>query len=245
MKISSSPNDAKLVRSDSGPDTRNSQSNTQKRLPAQNNGPLGQLKTRSLPARSNASPARAARPQSGAAPSAGPHQQAGRLGASQASQPPNALAPAPATPFHTGTQNDCTLHTIAAMTGWSEQQVVQTLGLTQQGLQHISAHGMQPQEFTQALTIANGSNNGAVHHRQGSASKLTTDLKTLPDGAQFALGIERNTGIGHMVTGKRVGNDLIVTDRQVGQTHTLSTPQDLQNYLTQSGAANLHVWYNQ
>ncbi|AKJ31946.1 hypothetical protein AAW51_5255 [Caldimonas brevitalea] len=153
-------------------------------------------------------------------------------------------APPQTTPFHAGTHNDCGLHTIAAMTGWSEQQVVQSLGLTQQQIQHISAHGMQPQEFTDALTRLNG-NNGTVHHRQGSPRSLAASLPQLPDGAQFALGIERNAGIGHLVTGQRLGNQLVMTDRQSGQRQALSTDQDLQNYLAQSGASRVHTWYNQ
>jgi hypothetical protein len=153
---------------------------------------------------------------------------------------------AQSTPFHAGTQNDCSLHTIAAMTGWSEQQVVQSLGLTQQQIRHISAHGMQPQDFTAALTHLNGNSNGTtVHHRQGSPGSLAASLPHLQDGGQFALGIERHAGLGHLVTARRAGFQLVVTDRQSGQQMTFNSREDLQVYLDQSGAARVHTWYNQ
>lgn len=148
--------------------------------------------------------------------------------------------PAQTTPFHAGTQNDCSLHTIAAMTGLSEQQVVQSLGLTQERLQHISAHGMKLDEFTTAL---NHLNNGNVTHRQGSSQLLGATLHELPDGGQFALGIERGAGIGHIVAAQRVGNQLVVTDRQTGKQMAFNSQQDLQKYLSDSGVSKVHTWY--
>ncbi|WP_143100255.1 hypothetical protein [Variovorax sp. 770b2] len=151
-----------------------------------------------------------------------------------------AQQPAQITPFHAGTQNDCSLHTIAAMTGWSEQQIVQSLGLSQQQLQHISAHGMKLDEFTTAL---NHLHNGNVTHRQGSPHLLAATLHELPNGGQFALGIERGAGIGHVVAAQRVGNQLVVTDRQTGRQMAFNSQQDLQNHLTQSGVSKVHTWY--
>lgn len=157
-------------------------------------------------------------------------------------QQPQQSAPSQTTPFHAGTQNDCGLHTIAALTGWTEQQVVQGLGLSQQQVQHIANHGMQPADVTAALGRIN---NGNVSHRQGSPRTLAASLPQLPDGHQFAMGMQRNAGIGHLVAGQRVGNQLVVTDRQTGQQMAFNSEQDLHNYLSQNGVSQVHTWYNQ
>lgn len=245
MKVTSSPNEASFLRSGSAATTSNSSASTQARQPAHNEGPLSQLKNRNSPGRDNGSPVRAALPDSDPSFGARGHHHTSRHHGSSHSHRSQQPAPPQTTPFHAGTQNDCGLHTIAAMTGWSEQQVVQSLGLTQQQVQHISAYGMQPHEFTAALNHLNGPNNGTVHHRQGSPRSLAASLPQLQDGGQFALGIERNAGIGHLVSAQRMGNQLVVTDRQSGQRHVFNTEQDLQNYLAQSGVARVHTWYNQ
>ncbi|UXH76377.1 hypothetical protein [Roseateles amylovorans] len=272
MKISSSTKESGLHPSGGASSATPSATHTPARTSASGEGPLGQLKARDAsPSQSSASRVRAELPGSNVAFGARhhSHHSSSRHGSShthhsqqpqysqpqysqpqysqpQYAQPQYAQQPAAAqtTPFHAGTQNDCSLHTIAAMTGWSERQVVQSLGLTQQQVQHISAYGMQPQDFTAALTHLNG-NNGSVHHRQGSPSSLAASLPHLQDGGQFALGIERNNGIGHLVTAQRAGDQLVVTDRQSGQRMTFSSQQELQNYLAQSGTSRVHTWYNQ
>jgi hypothetical protein len=145
------------------------------------------------------------------------------------------------TPIHAGTRNDCGLHTIAALTGWSEQTVCQQLGLTQQHVEWISANGMQPDLLSKAFQIIN---NGNVAHRQGPPDQLIRDLSNFPDGHQFALGIQRGHGIGHLVSARRIGNSLEITDRQIGARYSLHSAQDLANYLHQEGAAQVHTWYN-
>lgn len=268
MKINSSHQEARLPTSDSASKTPSLSSQPSPARPsASGEGPLGQLKARNAPASTaGAPPVRAELPNAGAAFGArhrshhsshhsyshGSSNHSHHSQYPQYSQQPqysqSQYAQQPAapqtTPFHAGTQNDCSLHTIAAMTGWSEQQVVQSLGLTQQQIQHISAHGMQPNDFTAALRHLNG-NNGTVHHRQGSPNSFASSLPHLQDGGQFALGMERNSGIGHLVSAQRHGNQLVVTDRQSGQQMTFNSQQDLQNYLSQSGASRIHTWYNQ
>ncbi|MGU7810755.1 hypothetical protein [Burkholderia sp. AW49-1] len=145
------------------------------------------------------------------------------------------------TPFHAGTQNDCGLHTIASITGWSEPTVVQKLGLSEQDVKNISAQGMQPDTMTAAFKHIN---NGNVEHRQGTADDLVKGLAQLPEGHQFALGMQRDAGIGHLVSAKRVGDRLDITDRQVNQTTSVHNEQELQQYLQQQGASIIHTWYN-
>ena len=148
--------------------------------------------------------------------------------------------PVQTTPYHSGTANDCGLHTIAAMTGWSEQQVVQSLGLNQRDLNHIAAHGMEPNIVTAALQRINP---GQTYHNQLSPQQFMNNLGGLPEGHQFALGMQRSSGIGHLVSAKRVGDSLVITDRQVGTRTTLRSPQDLADFLNQSGASRVHTWY--
>lgn len=264
MKVTSSPHHSTVPPAPGATHAPTSATSRQVRPPAANEGPLSPLKARSSAPRDSAPPLRAALP--GSTPSFGArHHSTSRHGSSHShsahhshhsqsahnarashhSQYPSHAQPssqATHTPFHAGTRNDCSLHTIAAMTGWSEQQVVQSLGLTQQQVQHISTHGMQPQEFTAALNHLNGGN---VHHRQGSPRSFAASLPQLQDGGQFALGMERNAGIGHLVSARRAGNQLVVTDRQSGQQMVFNSQQDLQNYLNQSGASRIHTWYNQ
>ncbi|VWC56855.1 hypothetical protein BCO18175_00450 [Burkholderia contaminans] len=145
------------------------------------------------------------------------------------------------TPFHAGTQNDCGLHTIASLTGWSEPTVVQKLGLSEQDVKDISAHGMQPDTVTAAFKHIN---NGNVEHRQGTADDLVKGLAQFPEGHQFALGMQRDSGIGHLVSAKRVGDRLDITDRQINQTTSVRNEQELQQYLQQQGASKIHTWYD-
>jgi hypothetical protein len=145
------------------------------------------------------------------------------------------------TPYHAGTQNDCSLHTMAAMTGYSEQQIVQALGLSERQLQHVSAYGMEPNDFTAALNHLNGNR---VNHNYGPPSSLAGSMSQLPDGHQFALGVERSAGIGHVVSAQRVGSQLVITDRQSGQRLAFNSERDLQDYLSHSNAAQVHTWYD-
>ncbi|MBN3835105.1 hypothetical protein [Burkholderia sp. Ac-20344] len=119
--------------------------------------------------------------------------------------------------------------------------MVQKLGLSKQDVKNISAHGMQPDTVTAAFKQIN---NGNVEHRQGTADDLVKGLAQFPEGHQFALGMQRDSGIGHLVSAKRVGDRLDITDRQVNQTTSVHNEQELQQYLQQPGASKIHTWYN-
>jgi hypothetical protein len=146
------------------------------------------------------------------------------------------------TAFHAGTHNDCGLHTIASMTGMSEEAVVKALGLSQRDIEHISAHGIEPDQFTAMMSYLN---NGDVMHRHGTAAELVNDfLPNVPDGHQFAVGMQRPDGIGHLVAAERVGDHLQIHDRQIGTRTDLHSQEELNDYMWRQGATRVHTWYN-
>lgn len=147
------------------------------------------------------------------------------------------------TPFHAGTRNDCSLHTIAALSGWSEFETVSRLGLSQESVESISMHGMGLNDVTTALSIANNGN--AVTHTELSIDEFIDALSEWPDQRKVALGIQRDTGIGHLVAAGRSGNSLEIYDRQAGVSSTLTEVDSIRRYLVEYlGSSTLHIWYS-
>ncbi|MCP9270332.1 hypothetical protein M5U04_20220 [Xenorhabdus sp. XENO-1] len=147
------------------------------------------------------------------------------------------------TPFHAGTRNDCSLHTIAALSGWSESETVSRLGLSTESVESISRHGMLSDDVTTALNIANNGNVEGPY--QFSIDGFIAKLNEFPDQRKFALGIQRDTGIGHLVAVGRSGNSLEIYDRQVRSYLTFTESDSLRRYLVDNlGSATLRVWYS-
>ncbi|WP_199639227.1 RHS repeat-associated core domain-containing protein [Serratia sp. PAMC26656] len=145
------------------------------------------------------------------------------------------------TPFNAGTRNDCGLHTVAALSGLSESETVSRLGLSPEGVESISRDGMKLDDMTEALKIVHNGN--AVYHTQHSLDGLVTELHKLPDQGKIALGIQRDTGIGHLVAARRNGTSLEILDRQTGVLSTFTDADSLKRHLRSLGASTFHTWY--
>ncbi|CAD7376296.1 hypothetical protein [Xanthomonas arboricola] len=145
-------------------------------------------------------------------------------------------------PFHAGTSNDCGLHTIAALTGLAEADVVNGLGLTPDNIQYISQHGMTPDQFTWAITKFENSN---VRHQRGSPQDLANALHELPNYEKIAIGMERHSGIGHLVAGMRQGEKLVIWDRQVNHVTEVKTREELLDYFNSHNVSSVQTWSRQ
>ncbi|NIJ93630.1 hypothetical protein FHT12_002327 [Xanthomonas campestris] len=216
MKVSSAPQTA---HSYTNPVVNSPSAERQSRPTTKSDGPLAQLQGRSAPKRYRTAPKPA---QSNA----------------QAQQ----MRPLGMPPFHAGTSNDCGLHTIAALTGLAEADVVNGLGLTPDNIQYISQHGMTPDQFTWAISKFE---NGSVKHQRGSPQDLASALHQLPNYEKIAIGMERHSGIGHLVAAMRQGEKLVIWDRQVSHVTEVRTREELLHYFNSNNVSSVQTWSRQ
>ncbi|MBB6577519.1 hypothetical protein HNP33_001575 [Comamonas odontotermitis] len=145
-------------------------------------------------------------------------------------------------PYHYGTQNDCGLHTLAAKAGCSKEEVCERLGLSRQEANYINENGMSREDFANAFQKLTGRNTN--YRSSGSTDELIETVSGFREGKRFAIGIERESGIGHLVAATRGSNSLEFDDRQINSRYSASSREEVNAYLSQQGGANYHVFYS-